>query len=85
MVFSDGILYGQYELNTDKEIIVKYKSEFNKIEIKDSCVFVSDASCNDKLDVKQGKISKAGQSIICLPNRLIVTVKGETDFDALSY
>jgi hypothetical protein len=84
-VFSNGNLFGEYELGTDKEIIVKYKDEFNKINIENRFVFVTDASCNDKFDVMQGKISKPGQSIICLPNRLIVTIKGETGFDALSY
>ena len=40
-------------------------------------VDVMKGDCPDKLCVKQGKITKAGQSIICLPNRVSVYLTGE--------
>lgn len=53
------------------------KTEFgrNVIEIGDESVWVLEADCPDKLDVKQGKINKPGQVIVCLPNRLIIEYK----------
>ena len=45
---------------------------------------MKEAGRPDKLCVKQGEISKAGESIICLPNRIIVSVEGgeESGIDA---
>ena len=37
---------------------------------------LTEANCPDLLCVRQGKIRYTGQSIICLPNRLTVTVEG---------
>ena len=65
----------------DKEIIGKtipIESEygFNLIEIADEKVRVIEASCPDKVDVRQGYISKIGETIVCLPNKMIVEIKG---------
>ena len=56
---------------------------FNLLEISNKGVRVLEASCPDKLDVKQGYIKNVGEQIICLPNRLIVSIyseKSELDF-----
>ncbi|MDO5027316.1 MAG: NusG domain II-containing protein [Tissierellia bacterium] len=47
----------------------------NVIEFGDESVWVIEASCPDKLDIKQGVIDKPGQVLVCLPNRLIVEIK----------
>ena len=47
-----------------------------EFEIKDNCVKVISAPCPGKHCIKQGSISKPGQSIICVPNHLIITIKG---------
>ena len=84
-IFSNGKLYGEYSLSEEKTIVIESEYGQNTVKISNREVWVSDASCKDKLDVSQGKISRPGQSIICLPNRLIVTVKGGESVDALSY
>ena len=48
----------------------------NTLVIADGQAWLSEANCPDLLCVKQGKIHYSGQSIICLPNRLTVTVEG---------
>ena len=56
---------------------------FNLLEISNKGVRVLEASCPDKLDVKQGYIKNVGKQIICLPNKLIVSIyseKSELDF-----
>ncbi len=57
---------GTYPLNGGSNILV----------IGDGQAWLSDANCPDLLCVRQGKIHYTGQSIICLPNRLTVTVEG---------
>lgn len=53
------------------------KHGYNKLEIYKGKVRVIEANCPDKLDVKQGFIEDIGQVIVCLPNRLVVEIKGE--------
>ncbi len=60
------------------------------IELKGSKVRVKEADCPKKICIKQGWIEKG--SIICLPNRLVVSVergsdtedKGESNVDAIT-
>ena len=49
---------------------------YNHMIIENGVCYVSEADCPDKLCEKQGKISKEGESIICLPHRVVITVEG---------
>lgn len=54
----------------------------------DQRVRVIEADCPDQIDVKQGYISRVGEIIVCLPNKLIIEIKGlaeEDDIDIISY
>lgn len=62
-----------------KTIPIDTKFGYNLIEIGDGEVKVIEASCPDKLDVLQGAISKPGELIVCLPNRLVIEIKGELE------
>ena len=71
-----------------KTIPIKTEYGYNLIEIGDGEVRVIEADCPDKLDVKQGYISKTGEVIVCLPNRLVIEIKGvddERDIDYISH
>ena len=70
-----------------KTIPIETEYGYNLIEIGDGNVRVIEADCPDQLDVKQGYISKIGEVIVCLPNRLVVEIKGigaETEIDGIS-
>lgn len=58
---------------------LKTKYGFNKIEIAKDYVRVLEADCPNKLDVLQGKIHLIHQSIVCIPNRMIIEIKSKTD------
>lgn len=47
----------------------------NTIVIKNGIIYMDDASCKNQICVNTGKISKKGESIVCLPNRIIVEIK----------
>ena len=49
----------------------------NTLLIKNNNIEMKSANCNDALCVKQGNISKVGQTIICLPHKLIIEIKGD--------
>lgn len=57
----------------------------NKVVIADGEVWMEAADCPDRLCVAQGKISRSGQTIICLPNRVMVTIKGgKSEYDGVA-
>lgn len=47
----------------------------NTIKIKDGIVYMSDSDCKNQICVNTGEISKKGESIICLPNKVVVEIK----------
>ena len=57
---------------------------YNIVEIKDGKVSVSAASCKNQVCVRHGSISHAGESIVCLPNRLVVTIEGGSGYDTVT-
>lgn len=83
-VYVDGRLEYSYPLNEDRTFEVRGGEGFNIVEIKDGGVRVTDADCKNGLCVKSVAISKNGQQIVCLPNRMIIVVRGgnEDEVDA---
>jgi hypothetical protein len=68
----DGKTVASYPLDTDGVFVLNGGT--NTLEIKDGRARISDADCPNMQCVRQGWISRGGQSIVCLPNKLIVTV-----------
>lgn len=75
----DGNDVATYPLNEDATYTLNGGT--NILTIKDGFAYLTDANCPDHLCVKQGKISKTGQVITCLPNKLTVTVYGAEKLD----
>lgn len=81
----DGELYGTYRLSENQVIEVHQGDALNKITIKDGYVQMSYSTCKNQVCIHDGRINKTNQSIVCLPNRVVVEIKGgEEDFDAIS-
>lgn len=56
------------------------------VRAHEGAVRVWQADCPDQLCVRQGEISHSGQSIVCLPNRLAVTLESaQAEYDAVLY
>ncbi|MBQ9903031.1 MAG: NusG domain II-containing protein [Clostridia bacterium] len=51
----------------------------NIIEISGGSVRMTYADCPDRICVKTGSISRSGQSIICAPHKVTVTIIGKND------
>lgn len=58
---------------------------YNIVTVQNGQVFVKEADCRDHICVEHKKISKVGETIVCLPHKLVVEIKGEApaDFDAV--
>lgn len=83
-----GEPYGSYDLHTDQEIEIQgTNGGTNLLQIRDGKASVIQASCPDLLCVHQGTVSRQGESIICLPNEVVVEISEameETAYDVLS-
>ncbi len=67
-----------YPLDKDRtETINGANGGTNELIIEDGTVRLKEATCPDKLCVNQGKISRRGESIICLPNEVIVEINSD--------
>lgn len=56
----------------------------NVINIENGEVYISKASCDNKICMQQGRISLANQTLVCAPNGICVSIKGEGDIDAFT-
>ncbi len=52
---------------------------YNVVIISGSKVSVTEASCKNQVCVKHGAISRPGESIVCLPNRLVVRIENGSE------
>lgn len=82
LIEADGKLYAKYSLLEDQTVEVERKdakgrSYSNTVVIKDGKVTVTESTCVNQVCVKHGAIDQAGESIICLPNKLIVKIEGK--------
>ena len=75
VVTIDGIEYGTYPLDEDRvERIEIGDGEYNILEIKDGEAFMSEASCPDQICVLHSHIRYTGESIVCLPHKVLVEI-----------
>lgn len=86
IVTIDDQEYGTYSLADDTTIDIKGHYGNNRLVIQNHEASVTEASCPDKLCVHQKSISKTGETIVCLPNKMVVTVINaeSNDFDAIT-
>lgn len=85
----DGNVVSELSLSEDATVIVEgYQGGRNVVSIIDGKAYVSEADCPDEICVKTGGISMAGETIVCLPHRVVVEIKSGTgshneDFDSI--
>lgn len=75
----DGEFLFSYMLNSgDKEFdVLTADGGMNHVRVQGGRVAVTDADCPDKVCVKSGWILNSGESIICLPHKLVLRIEGE--------
>ena len=80
VVTIDGQVYGTYPLSEDRtEKIELPDGSYNILTISDGYADVTEASCPDQICVKHNHIKYSKESIVCLPNKVVVTVEGGED------
>ena len=71
----DGTTVATYPLDKNAEYSLNGGS--NVLVIEDGVAYMSYSNCPDHTCEKTGKIRYVGQTIICLPNKIAVTIKGD--------
>ena len=72
----DGNVVMELPLGEDIDLVLGEGAHTNTLVIADGKARVAEASCPDQICVRQGAVQYAGESIVCLPHRLVVTVQG---------
>ena len=79
----DGVTVAEYPLSKDGVYTLNGGS--NILTIENGTARMSDSSCPDHICENKGKIKYVGQTIVCLPNKLTVTVTGDAEDDGVDF
>ena len=77
----DGKVAMELPLDKDRSLVLGEGEHTNTLVIRDGKAQVVEASCPDKICVGQGAIQYTGESIVCLPHKLVITVQGGPSSD----
>lgn len=82
----DGVQQAAYSLSEERTVTIEgIEGGTNQLVIENGAASVVDASCPDHLCVHQASIQYQGQTIVCLPNRVVITVENgdEAEIDGI--
>ena len=70
----DGKEFGTYSLSQDQIIHI---GDTNVCEIKDGKVTMKKADCKDQICADHKAIEKSGETIVCLPHKVVIEIRSE--------
>ena len=74
----DGIAADRIPLNTDGRYTCP-RIPGMVFTVSDGKISVTESGCRDKVCVRTGAVSHAGEARICAPNRVAVTIEGSSN------
>ena len=82
VVTADGEEYGSYPLSEDCMVDI---GETNCLVISEGTAVMEWADCPDQICVHHSPVSRNGESIICLPNEVVISIQGgdEPELDGM--
>ena len=72
----DGEAVMELPLSEDARLVLGEGEHTNTLVIADGMARVTEASCPDQICVRRGAVQYAGESIVCLPHKLVIAVQG---------
>ena len=70
-----GETYGEYSLGRNEKVEIKTELGTNTLIIENGEAYFTDSDCPDKTCQKSGKINTEGETIVCLPHKVIAEVR----------
>ena len=74
----DGKPYGTYSLAEERVVDIRTGADgaqMNRLVIRGGEAFVEEATCPDGICAAHKPISRDGESIVCLPHKVVITVE----------
>lgn len=75
-ITQDGVILYVLSINENQTITLDNEFGYNVIQIKDGKVYMETSDCNGQDCIRQGRIDREGASVICLPHKLMISVRG---------
>lgn len=80
VVTVDGKEYGRYPLTENARITIDAgNGNINVLVIRDGYADIVKATCPDKICVNHAKIRGNGQTMVCLPNQVVVEIVNQKE------
>ena len=75
-VYIDYKLVQTIDLSVDDEYTFQTDKGSNTVEVRNGAVSMKSADCPDKVCVRMGTKNRNGETITCLPHKLVIEVHG---------
>ena len=80
----DGKETERYPLSVNTEVVIETGDNGrNTLVIEDNKAFMKDANCPDKICEGHNKISYKGETIVCLPHKVVIEIVADETTDEL--
>ncbi len=80
----DGKETERYPLSVNTEVVIETGDDGrNILVIADNKAFMKDANCPDKICEGHSKISYKGETIVCLPHKVVIEIVADEATDEL--
>ena len=73
----DGVIIRKLDLTEEKTFTIESGDGKNIVEIKSGAVSVIAADCPDKICIRRGAIKNVGETIACVPHKLLIEIAGD--------
>ena len=71
---------GRYPLSEDHTETIRFEDgSYNRFAIQDGYVSMPEASCPDQICVHHSRISRNKETIVCLPDKVVITIENGED------
>ncbi len=77
-IYKDGKLVSTLAIDKDTE----YQIDDLKVKVENGAAYISESDCKCKTCIGFGRLSKAGQTAVCLPNKITIELFGASEIDA---
>ena len=81
LVMQDGATVFKAPLNREQTVDLHGPLGITRLEISEGRARVISSPCPFKICIGMGDVSREGEVVACVPNRLLVQVVGKTDSD----
>jgi hypothetical protein len=86
VIWSKGQVVAEVDLDIvdNKVIPIEGSLGASQARVVDGSIQMLSSPCKDKMCVKQGLIKNSGQSIICVPNEVSISIEKKGDIDEIT-